>query len=476
MKIWNQFTFTFVLVAVATIVPFKTTQGAEPTTGHWEFYSYQGAPRANIMSTSRGFIKCFSALGLSHTTPPFLISKRGVSSRSQMQDGSLNDQQRGILAQEIDINKFDSVTMPLVSRILQDWRSSQTFTEEQLMAIFNLHQRLMPIRTKLLSYEGEGERLAAVRIYDSSKKPKYYSRHFKLPRDAEGAKPVIEMVFPGFDLTKALADSGNKRADYTWSLGLLDISGPQQNGIKTLLSSIASFLDLHYNHREFFNLESLSHIESQEVDIEVYANVKLENYYSRNFVPPLKNSDGTNLVLEKGGESYHVYVIKGSQFIKKFLDINYSEPLYGSQDKVKSFPKFRSTMIVPIRMIYRELDPKNYQIRNQNELHQKINFMAERLAKILQLMKVPNNLIPQEAKERELLKWIAEVLMYRRYLPDDIFDGDAAESDNLFSETNNKENSIESTMGQVFVHMIAQALFEDPLMFYYHNSTAKSDM
>lgn len=290
--------------------------------GDFFISSYEPMPKNNLVLKSSKLLcpKAFQAKDKE-------VYYRSVKIASYMHEkGQPRDNsRRGMKIEHSE--SVDREVSDLYKKIFRDWEESGAYSKEETTKSYTLENKLDPNRVRLFSIEEfNGKKFSAVRAYDTSRDLKYHGELVKL----KPARDLIEESF-GISQDHLYQIAGIKNHKRSWVLGLVDIRKTYKDAIQNLLSLVANSLDLHYNKREFFNFNETKAIEDQPIDVIFYGRKKLKNFYKRVFeLSPLADSFGSPIELEKGGYTYLFYRYKGSDFIKKFLDLKYHEPSFNN--------------------------------------------------------------------------------------------------------------------------------------------------
>ncbi len=402
--------------------------------------------------------------------------------------GRRNDHARGMQMQERDIDMFEELSNSTVSRILLEWRRSGFYSDFEVERAFDLHRRLSPHRLKLISTESvesgrgfqynagterfsitEGARFAALRIFDSSPRMRSYGRLRSVPEyTAFDNREIAEQVFPGFNLSSALADRNIARSRFTWSLGLGVVAGKQESALRTLFAQAADLLDLHYNHREFFNFGRMDFITSDDVDVVFYASEKLVPYYQQTLeINPLQRADGLPLYVEKNSKRYYIFHIKGSEFISKYFNLRFHQPLYGNTNGLRNESEIRQFYLQRLTRAYDQIPVDLYTILNIDDFFQSFEPL---LVEFLVLHQT------NQMTDENFFPLLARFLKLRRSLPDDVFE--QTYSDNTRERVLNTLRQIFGEeqfreAGVLYFGML-EFLLRDPVQFLI-NRTSTSD-
>jgi len=391
----------------------------------------------HLLSLARPVLMCKNAADAKVDQTSVVRVQRTAS--YSVHNGVRDDSRRGIQMHERSIEEFDGFSQAVIYRLLFDWKTSGRYSAKELIDIFDLHRSLSRHRLKLITVENDDPanpftavgmdrpmesrdgstpptKFSAIRIYDSSTKMKSFGRSYSVPQLGErDMVDLVERNFPGFNLTKALTDLGIPRAAYTWTLGLTDVSGVQRGAMKTLTAQVADLLDLHYNRRDFFNIDKLDAIQKDDVDIVFYGVDGIRKHYEKELgLVPLRGADGEFLQFRKGEKDYFVFHVKGSRFIEKFLNMRFHSPLYGSKRALRNEQETRDYFSRLVKGGIWELSPQDYQVRDLNDLINKLEPLVRDFAHFLSL---PGPL----QTEAHLARILGGFFLLRRDLPDDIF-------------------------------------------------------
>jgi len=345
-----------------------------------------------------------------------------VASYSQDANGNRDDNARGFHKTEKNLAEFDKITDEVLHRILGDWRHQNGFSPDEIVSIYNLHQRLSRKRTKFLTVESTDHTLfSGLRIYDSSLGMKDHGQPWSVEDEGEDRKEIAERVFRGFDLDQLFTRLGKKRETHTWSLGLLDISGPQEKALQTLLAQAADFLDVHYNNRSFFNYGKLKPIEADDVDIIFYSNSRLKQYYQRVLkTDPVRNENGEEIIFtpKSAGNGtpgeFYVFHLKGSEFIQRFFKIEYQEPMFASSKAFRNHQELYQFIRSKIQPQYDRLNPEQYQAKNLADLLRRLRAITYPIVAGMNMGVPPS--------EDQYWFAIAQTFRLRDQLPPDLFE------------------------------------------------------
>lgn len=382
-RVQNLFS-VFLLTAMVGLSP-------EPTHAHKDAFMHvlEAAPPLMLFgSLMRESARNFGCRDVFSPAPGVVLRVQGISSYS-LDNGKRNDLARGYMLREEGMEKIQEHAKPIMDRILSDWLATGYYTPTQIEAIARLHNSLNPSRLKLIYIESADSSLfSALRVYDSSPVVRDLGRPWTPAGPATDTIELTERVFPNFDLSKAMAEAGMKRANQTWSLGLFDVAGRQQKALFTLLAQAADNLDLHYNNREYFNFESLSSIKANDVDLVFYSNEPLMNYYSQLLqVEPLRTKSGEYLRLRPRSTSgapgdFFVFVIKGSEFIPRFFRMELQEPMYSASRALRDNQQMHQMLKAKILPHYRRLNLSDYSANNFAEFSARVRTILAPFAEL----------------------------------------------------------------------------------------------
>ncbi len=401
-----------------------------------------------------------------------------------MDGGRRNDQARGMQLNEQPIDSFKELSETVVARVLMEWKRSGFYSAEEVDRAFSLHRRLSPHRLKIISVESvedgrfpqlnlsrrenetsnftstQGALFSALRIFDSSPVMKSFSRRRTVPELSESdTKEIAEQVFPGFQLDEALKARGISRSQYTWSLGLGSVAGKQDSALLTLFAQAADLLDLHYNQRSFFNFGRKNYIENDDVDIVFYSSEKLVPYYQRTLdIDPLLDAQGFPVFMTKKEKRYYIFHIKGSDFLSKYFNLRFHQPLFGNANGLRNEEKIRDFYKSQLDIAYKKLPQDLYGISTIDEFFQEMENLIINYVQIQQ---------GSGDKQGPIMDLLARFILLRNSLPDDIFSqtySDATERRVLSLLQNLLGSHVPKEAGLSYFAML-EFLLRDPVQF-----------
>jgi hypothetical protein len=392
-------------------------------TAHCEDYVlsvFEATPRHNFQSLVTDVLPKACEELLNETKVASRVTK--IASFSVDEMGRRDDLRRGMQIQGQKLEMFDQHTSDALYRILNDWQYNHGFTPQEIQSIFQLHQSLDRKRTKFVTVESPtSDTFASVRIFDSSKEMKYLSRIWGQETQARPSRSLPEIVFPGFSLSSALTENGIEPSERVWSLGLLNVTKGSDKLLNTVLAQTADLLDLHYNKRQFLNFGKTDAIGQEDVDITMYSSQRLSAFYQRVLgVKPLSDRQGEPLTQNSpnSDQNFHVFHIKGSDFIRRFLDIQFHEPLFASNRALRNqqlmLTEFRESITGQINRMSED-QKKKYSAGSAIEVFDKMRLIFQEFMSAGQIQH------PQ-VQQHALYAAVAKFFILRDSIPDNFND------------------------------------------------------
>jgi hypothetical protein len=457
---------------------------------------YDSVPAHDLVSVGHRVLRCESIFqGAS------AVQVTQIANKMRLADGTITTQARGMRTHRRNMEFFDQLTANLLGRVIHDWRSSGHYSEKEIQAVFNTHRNLSHHRLKLISIESvengvwpgpslrgledesplvsipttQARLFSAIRIYDSSPIPKAYSRlrPGNIPmQSVSDHKEIGERVFAEFNLAQLLNQHDIPRANYTWSLGMGDVSGTQQGALLTLFAQVADLLDLHYNHREFFNLGRRDVIQEEDVDIVFYANEKIVPYYMQTLdLNPLNNANGYPYFVTKNNNRYYFFHLKGSDFIKRFFNLRFHHPLYGENRGFRLEERLHQQLRAGLKAAYDQLDPSDYEVNGFSDFWHHMRVIIPAALQLLEHSTAPHN-------EPEFYELLARLLRLRRALPPDIFSAELSieEKNEIMEFTRHLTGNQGDTVAQgLSLFAFLDVFIRDPIQQIINLTLTKSD-
>jgi hypothetical protein len=187
------------------------------------------------------------------------------------------------------------------------------------------------------------------------------------------------------------------------------------------------------------------------------------------------NGDEFTLPSYNRNKDFFLFHIKGSAFIEKFLNLKYIEPLFASHRELRRYEELYENLLSTIIPAYNELNPADYKVKNFFELLHQIR----RLGKAIVEQRASSDADFAD-KIRRLL---AQILLIRRTLPDDIFSIEFNESHrhqlaHLLSAPmapgfHQYERELLANHALLSAFYIASFFIEDPLFMFINRSALK---
>jgi hypothetical protein len=340
-------------------------------------------------------------------------------------DDTINTNLRGTQDLRYHISEFKKQTKDLLDQIFYIWQYVSGYTFENAKEIRTQFESLAPERTKLVSVTSYGndfkpssDYFSSISAYDSSLVTKSYSRIQKY-----NSKPIdyinpLERSLKDFSWVRVLMENDIQKANYTWSMGLLTKYGNKDSHVHELFTQVADLLDLHYNHREFFNLERTKEIEKDDVDIVFHAMIRVSKFYQRLLkVKPLKKLSGEDYVINLSGHDFNIFHIKGSDFIKTFMKYKYYEPGFENTQGKSLRMRTHEKLVSVIKMQYTQLNPESFKVNTLSDFAHHLKALQNDYFRLQQ----PNSFANSHELNLFSISIFTRFIMIRKNTPEKVF-------------------------------------------------------